>query len=113
MKTYTEKFIFPTLKKRKVFITATMVDNEDGSKPRIHVKFRNNVERMVLMTDTDYLLLDKMLSAIFTGLQNGKTIDQVLSKVVKEGGPKIPLKEKLAIAKRSWKRAKQHAALIE
>lgn len=107
MITRKEKFLFPTYSGKKVQVTATMVDKQNGEKPTLHVRFKNEIQRSVIMTKADHTLLAKVLVDVFKDVSKGKTVEEYLARIEKKGGPRIGLKDRLAIAKRAWKDTKQ------
>lgn len=106
MKTWKKTFLFPTAMGKKVTVQARFIDHEDDKKPEIQVLIKSQIHKN-RMKAFDYRLLTKILEDMFTYLRKGsdRDVDDYLETLDKQGGPKIPLKEKLRIGKDSFKRA--------
>lgn len=106
MRTWSKTFLYPMSCGRKAKVQASFIDQEDGSKPQINYRIPDIIQRMK-MKPHDYELLHKVLSDLFTYLREGKELESYTEGLKSRGGPKIPFREKLAIAKRSWERARR------
>jgi len=106
IKGWQETFWYPTIKTgKKVKVIAQFLLWED-KKPEIKVMIKSQLHKS-RMSETDYAMLNRLLADIFDHLRKHGSMEGYDAKMRKNNGPKMSLREKLAVAKASFTSALQ------
>lgn len=111
---WNKQFLFPTASGKKVKVAARFLDPGDGTKPTIQIYIKRQIDK-TRMKSFDYRLLSKMLEDIFTYLRKDEDRDvaDYLNELERHGGPKIPLREKVRVAKKMAGKAWRNEDLMK
>jgi hypothetical protein len=104
MRVWQETFWYPTIRTgKKVKVVAQFAELE-GKKPSVQVMIKSQLHKS-RMSEADYSMLYRLLADIFDHLRKFGTFEGYDEKMRLNQGPKMTLREKLAVAKASFKHA--------
>lgn len=104
MRIWQKTFWYPTMRTgKKVKVQAQFMEL-DGEKPTIQVMIKSQIHKS-RMSQADYSMLNRLLADIFDYLRKHGTFEGYDEQMRLNNGPKLSLREKLAVAKASFKHA--------